>query len=161
MKKAFYRVFLICFVVLLACSLSACEEVETNVYMYSSIQECNAITYVKAEDAVVTIYEDSSQDKYIEGIDYAAYFGCKYYSETMQFELFAYEFSDEDAAGTYFKNVTGKKNTSQKNYSDNTGIATYRRIALQDNKVYVVRSPKKDAVEVCEFINQIFSNQIF
>ena len=140
--------------------LSSCGAKKLEVNMFADLSECYAIELLETSDVQITLYDSPIEDEYIGNLEYANYYACHYLSSEVQFDLFAYEFYDQETAKQYFKNVTGKEDDRTVTYSDLEGFSSYRRIVISDNSVYSVYTAASDAEAVIEIINQIFSRKI-
>ena len=157
MRKRITQFIILCFLFLFILNLCACKLSEIELRMFSNMEECNQINELKVNDAEVEIYDSALKDKDLNDLAFQEYFGCKYTCDDFSFTLFAYEFSDSDVAMAYFENVTGKETNPNPTFSDSSGIGSFRRIVVAENKAYTVYSKNDDKNEVIEFINNWFS----
>ncbi len=162
MNKNKTCVFLI-FLVAISCvlGLCSCKNIQVDVHMFTNMQECQNILNFKSDTADIKIYDSSTEDDHIKDLKYEEFFGCKYICEELSFEIFAYSFSNSELAMDYFKNVTGKKNDPNPTFSDNSGGKFFNRVVVSDNKVYNVRCGKKCKESVIDFLNGVFSIELF
>lgn len=136
------------------------KALKIDVHMFSDIEECNNIVSSKENEAQIN-YLSAEEDKNSKDLKYEEFFGCKYICEELSFEIFAYSFSNSELAMDYFKNVTGKKNDPNPTFSDNSGGKFFNRVVVSDNKVYNVRCGKKCKESVIDFLNGVFSIELF
>ena len=147
--------FLLIFLLLF--SLCSCRTFEIDVNIFSNIEECKDIENLKSDNADVEIYDSTMEDKYLKNLKFQGSFGCKYTSDDLTFELFAYEFSSVDMAMSYFKNSTGKGNDPNPTFSDSSGAFLFERIVIKENKAYAVRCKKDEKEKLIDFLNSWFS----
>ena len=157
MKKRNVAVIMLAITLLLFCS---CDGSNMNVCIFNDIQECNNIDTNKDKGVSVQIMETPDLDIYLGDIAYEDFYGCNYVSSEFNFRLFAYEFIHIAAANEYFHSVTGKTNTLDKHFSDVAGITEFRRIVLNQNRVFVIYTTPSQADNVIEFINSVFTENI-
>lgn len=144
-------------IILLLLNLCSCKTFEIDVHIFSSIEECQGL---KADNAEVKIYEDTNDDKNLKNLEFQEFFGCKYSSDDLSFELFAYVFSNPETAMRYFANKTGRTNNTNPTFLSSGGMSYYSRIVVSENKAYVVYCKNSDGEEVIKFINSCFSVDI-
>ena len=145
-------------ILLLFLNLCSCKTIEVDVHMFSSIEECQNIKSLKSNN--VEIYDFPTGDKYLKKLKFEEWFGCKYNSDDLTFELFAYVFSSNEHAMNYFQNVTGKVNDPNPTFLSSAGMSSYSRIVVSENKAYVVYCKKNAKENVIKFINSWFSVDI-
>lgn len=148
-----------CFLLML--SLCACGPREIDVNMFADMDECLSIESIKGDGADVEIFDPAEKDKNLKKLEVEESFGCKYSSDDFTFRIYAYVFSDSDSAMIYFENETGKDRDPNPTFSDNSGMSKYRRIAVNENKAYIVWCSNSDNEEVIEFLNSWFSVELF
>lgn len=143
--------------------LSGCENSNKSSYdlhIFSKIEECQNIQNSKFHNIDIKIYDSPEEDENLKELKYREFFACKYTLDDLTFELFAYVFEENNIAINYFKNVTGKENNLNPTFSDNSGMFSYRRIVISDNKAYLVSCRKKDKENVLKLINSSFTEQV-
>lgn len=155
------RILAFCMVLLLTLSLCACGPLEIDVHIFSDMDECLSIESMKADEAEVDIFDPTKKDWNLRGLEVEESFGCKYVSDDLTFTLYAYVFADSDLAMEYFENETGKDRDPNPTFSSSSGMGSYRRIAVSENKAYLVRCSKSDSEDVIEFLNSRFSEEIY
>ena len=127
--------------------------------MFSSIEECQQIEANKEDDATVT-FLSTGDDKHLDGLTPLMSYNCHYTSDTMSFELFAYNFATMEDADAYFENVTGKSNNPAVTFLRSGGMSSYRCIAMDHEKVYCFICPNSCRNEVDVYVNNCFSETI-
>ena len=159
-----YKFLIIQFIaVLLLLSMCSCVFIGLiglKFYMFNDIDECKKIEENASEDAVVEIL-DASDDKCLKGIEYETFYGYSYKSKAFDFKLFAYEFSNNEKAQKYYKNVTGRTEERDAYFFDSSGLTQFRRIVVDNNKVYAVYSSPGEYPKANEYLSQVFSKVLF
>ena len=128
--------------------------------MFSDIGECHAIENLNHNNADIKIYASTDQDRYIKDLQFQHYFGCRYTSDELSFELFAYEFSNDDTAMLYFKNLTGKDIDPNPTFCDSSGMYWFKRIVVKENKAYAIHCKKEHKDKTIELINSCFKEKM-
>lgn len=150
-------IFILIFV--LSC-LCACRNEPLDVHIFVDIKECQRLQTPMTMDAGVKIFSSPQEDKHLKGLEYQAFFGCEYSSEELSFELFAYEFADEDTAMAYFNHATGKENDPNPTFSNTSAMGVYDSVVVSENKAYSVRCKATQSEKVTEFLNGIFTVEV-
>ena len=128
-----------------------------NDYRYfATMEECKNIELMKEDGAEVEVYETPEKDKKAKDLEYEQFYGCKYCSDTMTFELFAYDFSNKEDAQTYFKRHTGKDGRDV-NFSSSTGMFHFELRMLNEETAYFVKGKAKDEEEILAYLRECFS----
>ena len=130
------------------------------VYIFESISESHKISELDCLGKVVTIYDSPDKDEGIEDLDYTAFYGAKFRSYELNFEIFAYEFSSDDDAQRYFENASGKSGGINPRYSSSGGFFSRNIIAIYDNKAYLIRTSLIDELKLSHELSEIFSIKI-
>lgn len=127
------------------------------VRVFADLAECENIEAKKTDGAMVTVYDTSDKDKYRKGLDYNRFYGCHYDSDEMKFELFAYEFSTDQAAQEYFKNATGKTDEQTTNFSSSKGMTRFCRVVIHEKNAYVIECQNEYLDETTGYLSECFS----
>lgn len=130
-------------------------------YIFENIEECQGIVENKTDDAIVTLMETPDNDKHLKDLSYSAFWGCEYKADDLEFTFYAYVFEDNDTANKYFRNVTGKKNDLEKNFSYSWSMNTPRLIVLSDNRIYKANTIGKYSDATINYLNAIFTEEIY
>ena len=148
-------IIVVCFVI----SLTACTTTESNYRIFENISECEKIEANMAEDATITKYRTPEADQNLKDLSYNAFFAAQYESSDMSFTIFAYEFSNNEAAKQYFKNSTGKTSKTDVNFSCATGLfsSEERGVFIDGNNAYTVLSVPKHSNDIYDYLAQCFS----
>lgn len=147
-------------ILLLLLSLCSCKTNEIDVHIFSDMEECQEIKGLESDNIDLEIYDSPVEDKYLKKLEFQEFFGCKYSSDDLTFELFAYVFSNIENAMEYFENGTGVSSDLNPNFISSAGISSYSRIVVSENKAYVVYCKKADKENVINFLNSCFSVDI-
>ena len=140
--------------------LCGCAGHNSDVYIFSDMQECREIEMLAGPDVTVKTIETPQNDPYLCDLVYTDYYGCEYTSSDIHFKLYAYSFADSDSANAYFQNGTGITNEREWNFIASTGMFQYERIVINGPNAYVVHTSSADADQVVIFINSIFSQAL-
>ncbi len=139
-------------------------------YIFDQISECEQLIAVNQTDVKTDRYNDASGDKDAKGLSYDEFFGMNFKSNELEYEIFAYEFEDNNAALKYFVSVTGKTSYEKKLpldsedenklFSASRGMAQYRIVITHQNKAYKIISSNKYEDEINELLSNTFSIKI-
>lgn len=140
--------------------LAACRMRTFDVHMFSDLSECYTIESLGKVNEQIIVYDSPYEDKYIGKLEYNEFYACSYLCDELQFDLFAYEFSDHITAKKYFEAVTGKEDIRATTFSDVKGLRSYRRIVIDDNYAYAVYTTVSQADVVTDLLNQMFSRKV-
>ena len=129
--------------------------------MFSDISECVALEQADAEDLSVLRYDSPKNDKHLKGLSYTSFYAAKYFSDGVDFEIFAYEFESEACAIEYFREASGQRFTegySSENY-ERLVMFRYELVVYDGKRAYRLSSdilPGGDA-KIKNFLWQKFS----
>ena len=150
MHKKSLVIFLLCFSVVLILLTVLFSFVfsalpEQDIYIYENITECEELRALGGETGTFTEYAVPKNDGNLGDLSYASCFAGKYLCVDYDFEIFAYEFEDEESARVYFKNCTGKANSGRtQNFSLSLGLTRARLAVMKDTKAYIVLCSTED-----------------
>lgn len=142
-----------------------------NYYIFQDIEECERLFPADLPNSNIMVekYDTPTKDKGVKDLSYTAFFGMKYKSDTLKYEIFAYEFESSDAALQYFVNVTGKtsykdrlpldENDTNTLFSVTKGFST-RIVIVSQNRAYKVNVPNKYLNALTEKLWENFSQEI-
>ena len=140
-------------------------------YIFQDIEECENLIPTEQTDANVKRYDTPSRDKHLKSLPYDEFFGIKFKSNKLEYEIFAYEFQDMDSALNYYINVTGQKsyeknlplNEQEENklFLASRGLTQYEVIVLFNNKAYKLTAPAKYDDEISDLLKNTFSQKVF
>ena len=147
---------------LLLTLLTACFSAEMlDIYIFENISECEKISQNKPEDATVEVYQSTEKDKKLDGLQYESFFGAKYSSSELTFEIFAYEFQDTEEAHQYFYNHTGRESDRDTNFFGSGGMFSYDLVVIDGKNAYFASTSSGDVDEMYEFFSNVFSTKLF
>ena len=140
-------------------------------FIFQNIEECELLIPTDHSNAEIIRYDSPSKDKKLKGLPYNNFWAVKFESDTLEYEIFAYEFVDSDSALKYYINVTGKnsyeKNLPLKSEDENKlfcasrGMFFYEIVVIYQNKAYQIIVPNRYEDEVNNLLATAFSQQIF
>lgn len=156
--KRAISILLIAFCLLMI--LTSCGRLSSDVYMFADLEECHAIAADESIQACLTIYESPEKDKHIKELEYVDFFACYYASDDLEFELFAYQFAEADAASVYFSNVVGRKSTYGTDFLKSAGMFSYHGIVISDNMAYAVYSKPSSESNLNELLGDWFTQKV-
>lgn len=110
--------------------------------------------------AYLTVYESPEQDKYLKELNYDNFFACKYSSDDLEFELFAYQFQEMDSAKEYFNHIAGHKATDDTDFLKSAGMTSYKSVVISGNTAYAVYSKRSDVDKLNELLGYWFTNEV-
>ena len=132
----------------------------TDYYIFESIEECEKIETLNFTEQKITKYENPDKDKKLKSLQYEAFYGAKYESKEVNFEIFAYEFATEEDAEAYYKKAAGEKTADKSAYSASGGMFIADFEVKYYNKVYRVKTTSNDLFEIKDALGTIFSIQV-
>ena len=148
------------------------EHIFIPVYMYifKNFDECkNLMSYEQIPSEIVE-YVDAKIDTSHNGIEYKTFWGMKYQSENIEYEIFAYEFSGKDDALKYYINVTENDDLAEMIPLDDSdknilgskiiGEEKYHIIVIAGNKAYKLISSNLLIDKIDEMLSTVFSVKI-
>ena len=139
-------------------------------YIFAEIGECEKLLPSDQTNIKIEIYDTVSNDKNLQDLSYNHFFAMDYKSNSLQYEIFAYEFEDSDSALKYFVNVTGQTNYEKKLPLDDndenkllsasSGMFSYRLVVVYKNMAYQIIAPKQYKSELHDLLSSTFSIRI-
>ena len=139
-------------------------------FIFQDINECEQLIPADKDNANIEQYDTPAKDKDLKGLSYDNFWGMKFQSDAMEYEIFAYEFKDADSALKYYVNVTGQHNYEKKlplnsedenkNLSASKGMFSYEIVITYQNNAYRLTAPSKYEDEVTELLANTFSLKI-
>ena len=139
-------------------------------YIFAEIGECDKLLPSDRTNIKIEIYDSANNDKDLQDLSYNNFFAMDYNSNSLQYEIFAYEFEDSDSALKYFVNVTGQTNHEKKLPLDDndenkllsasSGMSSYRLVVVYKNMAYQIIAPKQYKSELHDLLSSTFSIKI-
>lgn len=139
-------------------------------YIFQSINECEQLIPTDQTDLIIEQYTSPEKDKNVKDLSFKSFFGMKFHSNELEYEIFAYEFADSDSALKYYINVTGQSSyekelplsdsNANKRLSSSKGMTSYRLVAVYQNKAYVIVAPNQYEDAINKMLATVFSFQL-
>ena len=139
-------------------------------YIFQTIDECEQLIPANQTDLMIERYVSPKKDKYLKNLSFESFFGMKFHSSELEYEIFAYEFADSNSALKYYINVTGQNSyekelplsdsNENKRLSSSKGMSRYRLIAVYQNKAYLIVAPKQYGDTIDKMLATVFSFQL-
>ena len=139
--------------------LCSCTFPDSQLFIFETISECDNLERALQNTGSLIVYNSPKEDAKWRELEYDAFWGCQYESKDLTFQLFAYEFPDIQTSKDYFENITGKTTLST-NFSDNTGMHTFRRTIIHNGNAFLVYCPKGDKAELISLLSKYFQINI-
>lgn len=139
-------------------------------YIFQTIDECEQLIPTDQTDLIIEQYASPEKDKNLKDLSFESFFGMKFHSNELEYEIFAYEFADSNSALKYYINVTGQNSYEKelplsdsdenKRLSSSKGMLSYRLIAVYQNKAYVIVAPPQYEDTINKMLATVFSFQL-
>lgn len=139
-------------------------------YIFQNLEECELLLPADRSQINIDRYDSPDSDKSLKELHYHDFWGLKFQSDALEYEIFAYEFTDADSALQYYINVTGqhryekklplKSEDENKFLSASKGTSSYRMIGVYQNRAYQIITPKQYADEVNKLLANTFSQKL-
>lgn len=130
------------------------------VYIFESIEECHKISELDYSGKVVTIYDSPDKDECIEDLRYTAFYGAKFRSYELNFEIFAYEFSSENEAREYYMNVAGMSPSANPCFLSSGGLFSSKILVINSKNAYTVYTSFLGDIALSDVLEDVFSIKI-
>lgn len=140
-------------------------------FIFQTIDECERLIPTDQTDLIIEQYVSPEKDKNLKELSFESFFGMKFHSNELEYEIFAYEFVDSNSALKYYINVTGQNSYEEelplsddnenKRLSSSKGMSSYRLIAVYQHKAYVIVAPKQYEDAINKMLATTFSCQLF
>lgn len=161
-------VFLIVFVGFIVYTLNYSSPNEY--FIFQDINECEQLIPTNQSDLMIERYDTPDKDKNLRELSYNYFWGMKFESDELKYEIFAYEFFDSSSALKYYVNVTGQKSYEKKlplnNDSENKllssskGISNYRIVVVYQNRAYLINASSQYEDEINNLLANTFSYKL-
>ena len=132
-------------------------------FIFENISECEQLLPTDVSDSTVEKYITPDKDKKIKELSYKEFWGMKFTSSDLEYEIFAYEFADSDSALKYYTNVTGRSDDlpyKDKRAHATKGMFNYDIIVVYQNKAYSLSAPLRCADSIDELLANAFSYRL-
>ena len=141
-------------------------------YIFQTIDECEQLIPADQTGLTIDRYDTPEKDKKLKGLSYESFFGMKFHSDEVEYEIFAYEFPDTSSALKYYIQVTGQRSYEKElplsEFDDNKRLLSsrgmspyYDLIAVYQNKAYVITAPQRCIGALSELLAATFSFRLF
>ncbi len=160
MKKVINKAALLLIILTILPLCFSCGGQNSNFYIFDDISECENLEKTEYSEINVKKYTDPQEDKYLENLEYEAFYAAEFKSSELEFEIFAYEFDDPDTAKKYFENVTGKSRAYDTDFSSEKGMTQYRLVVIDFEKAYIVYTSRSSYNELNQALGSVFSKTI-
>ena len=138
--------------------------------IFQDLDECKLLKWYEQTAAAIDEYLDPKVDKSYKGLEYQSFWGMKYRSENLSYEIFAYEFNSKDNALKYYIDATGDDKYADrlpvedsnknilwlKTFRDNE----YQIIVIEGNKAYKLVSSNLIIDKIDEMLSVVFSVKV-
>ncbi len=142
----------------------------TYVFMFQNLDECKQLKSYEQNAIEIVEYLAPSADESYNGLEYESFWGMKYRSANLDFEIFAYEFTCKDNALKYYINVTGYDKYAEKlpvEDSDKNilffnafGENNYQIVVMEGNKAYQLLSYNLSSDAIDQMLSEVFSRKV-
>lgn len=139
-------------------------------FIFQKLDECESLIPTDISKAEIVRYDMPDSDKSLKELSYNDFWGVNFKSDTLEYEIFAYEFENSDSALKYYVNVTGqdsyekklplKDEDENKLLSASKGMSVYRIVAVYQNKAYQITAPKQYEDEINKLLARTFSQKL-
>ena len=140
-------------------------------FVFQNINECEQLIPIEQSDLMIERYDTPDKDENLKSLSYVDFWGMNFESNELEYEIFAYEFSDSDSALKYYVNVTGQrsyekklplsKDDDNKHFNSSKGMFFYRIVAVYQRKAYLIIAPKQYADKIDSLLENTFSYRLF
>ena len=137
-------------------------------YIFQNIEECENLISTDVDIECFSEYDLPSNDKDLDDLSYNKFWGGKFKSDSLKYEIFAYEFEDNDSALQYYANVSGGGKNIDLSYQEkhnglflaSSGMTSYELVVISQNRAYKLIAPNRYIDEVSELLCKTFSQKI-
>ena len=137
-------------------------------YIFENLEECENLISTDSENESFSKYNLPSDDKDLDNLSYNKFWGGEFKSDSLEYEIFAYEFEDNDLALKYYANVIGGGKNIDLSYQEkhnglflaSSGITSYELVVISQNRAYKLIAPTRYIDEVSELLCKTFSQKI-
>ena len=130
---------------------------DMDVYIFQDINECKRLELLDYKNSEIEYYQVSEDENYSLEMIAEKFYGIRFVSDELKFDLFAYEFENGEDAKEYFRRATGKKEELDRNFLVSSGLLSYKVIAINENKAYIASTSNKYSGELQTLLSEIFS----
>jgi hypothetical protein len=129
-------------------------------YIFANISECKGLEELNFNNSELTVFASSDEDELLRSLPYQKFYGARYVSDELNFEIFAYEFDSPAVAKAYFNRAIGENYDADVNYIAAGGAIKYELSVLYYEKAYHVNGYVKESELLEETLSEIFSKRV-
>lgn len=153
-KKIYTVIVSITLIVILVIGFWSFPFGKQDFYIFADISECKNIEEHVPDKTKLEIYDTPKKDPAIKDLEYESFYAAKYSSLKMDFEIFAYEFKNDEDLEAYYKN----RDRHFEWYGIKKYGIFYTCIYVHDeNRVYSLYTKTLDEKQVKEILKECFS----
>ena len=162
--------FLFVAIVIVSLTYMLLNPLPRDYFVFQSIEECEGLIPTDRSDVNIDQYDTPNEDEDLKDLTYHNFWGMKFKSDTLEYEIFAYEFEDADSALKYYVNVTGQNSYMKRlplnEQDDNNllsvskGIFSSRIVVISQNRAYQVIAPSRYVDKIHELLTDAFSQKL-
>lgn len=142
----------------------------TYMFIFQNLDECKQLKSYEQADAEIVEYLDPNLDESYKGLEYRSFWGMKYQSANLEYEIYAYEFTSKDNALKYYIDVTDDDKYAERlpvEDSDRNALGSktdgedlYQITVIEGNKAYRLLSSNLQIDAIDEMLSKVFSVKI-
>ncbi|MBQ8416621.1 MAG: hypothetical protein IJX13_06980, partial [Clostridia bacterium] len=139
-------------------------------FMFQDLDECKQLKKYEQISAEIEEYILPDGDESCDGLGYESFWGMKYRSANLSYEIFAYEFNSKNDALKYYMDATGDdkyadrlpvENSDKNIHGTKTfGNAKYQVTVIEGNKAYKLVSSNVIIDKIDEMLSVVFSVKV-
>lgn len=138
-------------------------------YIFQNFEECKQLMTYEQIPSTIVEYEDAKTDEKLWNLKYKTFWGMRYQSSELEYEIFAYEFADKDDTLKYFNNASGSlfqdplpiaENDPNMNVKKIVGEDTYQVIVTAGTKAYRLICSRLLMDQIEEMLSIVFSVKV-
>lgn len=126
--------------------------------IFSDISDCEK--FEEYDGVEVKKHDTPKKDKYLKDLKYERFYAGEISSRDFEFDIFAYEFCDEESAKKYYDNVTGVDTERNSTYLSSWGTFSGELVVIHGKNAYILRTSTYDRNQALDFINEIFKVKV-
>ncbi|MBQ4115882.1 MAG: hypothetical protein IJD37_00750, partial [Clostridia bacterium] len=140
------------------------EQISFPVYMYvfKDLNECKSLMSYEKIPSEIIEYHTPEIDANYHSMEYNDFWGMRYKSNDIGYEIFAYDFASKDDALRYYIKSTGEAQLADKNSHGvkHIGQGEYQVIVIEGTKVYRLISSNMLVDKIDKMLAVVFSGRI-
>jgi hypothetical protein len=132
--------------------------------MFQDLDECKELMHYEQLPAEIKEYTDPQIDKNFKNFEYERFWGMSYHSENLDYEIYAYEFTNAEAVLKYCRQVSKNNNThideSGTLYLTQLGGGEYIIFVVKDNMAYKLVAYNTPNFKINNMLSKVFSIKV-